>query len=67
MYAQSIAVQLILVVPTGNIRPDVSLQDKLMIPEASVAVASKLTIAPERDVGSTLVESGHVMVGGYKS
>jgi hypothetical protein len=66
--AQSVAVQLTVVVPRGNVDPDGGVQPTEGLgSRLSVAVAVKVTTAPEGPVASTILFDGTVRFGGVVS
>ena len=68
MPAASVAEQVTVVVPSGNVEPDAGEQEAATEPDTvSVAEAEKLTTAPEGPVASTVILAGTVTVGGVVS
>jgi hypothetical protein len=65
--AASLAVQLTVVVPSGNVEPDAGVQAKLVTPTLSVAEAEYETAAPAALVASAVMSDGTVITGGVVS
>jgi hypothetical protein len=64
----SVAEQLTVVGPIANVEPDGGVQVAGSEPEtASVALAEKVTTAPEPDVASTVMFDGRLRTGGVVS
>src|SRR5512136_3465016 len=66
--AASVAVQVTVVVPTGNVAPEAGLQTGVRTPSTlSKAVAVNMTTAPDASVAGTLILLGTVTTGSVVS
>jgi hypothetical protein len=63
----SLAVQVTVVVPTGNVEPDAGEQFELVTPTASVNVTVYATTAPAALVAAVVMFAGTVIAGGVVS
>jgi hypothetical protein len=65
--AASLAVQVTVVVPIGNVEPLAGVHEKLVTPTSSVAVAEYVTTVPPGPAASTVMSDGTVTTGGVVS
>jgi hypothetical protein len=63
----SVALQVTVVVPMGNRLPDGGAQVTVGVSQLSVAVAVKVTTAPDALVAATVMFAGQMMLGGVVS